>query len=168
MTGYFKNRKVVLWDCLVPMKENDFTFLRPYEGRERSLDRYLEGIVIVPQAPHFEQTLFTISTGFDYLTSPVIYEPDTSLKAALIYYLEDERISDDLIALFELVSVSNAFNEKVSNNVWAQKMSSRGFFDELTSRSHRIENADISENFKMLLKPFLAYVQNFVDKHKKQ
>jgi hypothetical protein len=166
MTSYFKNRKMVLWDCLVPMKESDFTFLRPYEGRERNLDRYLEGVVIVPQAPYFEQTLFTIFTAFDYLQSPVAFEPDTSLKASLIHYLEDERISDDLIAVFEMVSVSNAFSDKVSNNVWAQKMNSRGFFEELGSRSHRIENADVPENFRIILKPFLAYVQQFVDKNK--
>ena len=165
VTNYFKNRKIVLWDKLVYYPENEITLLRSYEGRERGLDKLVEGLFIECTSAVFEQILFTVNTCLDFLRNPVTYEPDAALKGSMMYYLEDERVCDDILHTLEMISVSNSLSQQVTNSVWAQKLSSRSFFDELSEKVNRLQQADIPPNFKKIMEPFVNYVTTFYQKN---
>jgi hypothetical protein len=53
MTTHFKKRKLAIWDSFpAPNKDTstvNVSFLKAYEGRERGLDKFIEGVLIKPE-----------------------------------------------------------------------------------------------------------------------
>jgi hyaluronoglucosaminidase len=79
----FARRPVIVWDNF---PANDIfgsdLFMGPYLGRDRDLDRAVDGIVLnVMTQP--AATLVAVATGADYLRDPRGYDPEASWRAAI-------------------------------------------------------------------------------------
>jgi hypothetical protein len=80
----FQGRQLILWDNFPPSNNNsNLLFLHSYKGRDPKLFQIFTGVVSNP-LQSIGASLITISTIFDYLRSPLTYEPEASLKSALL------------------------------------------------------------------------------------
>eukprot|EP01087_Luapelamoeba_hula_P019708 TRINITY_DN6570_c0_g1_i2.p1 TRINITY_DN6570_c0_g1~~TRINITY_DN6570_c0_g1_i2.p1 ORF type:complete len:359 (+),score=94.90 TRINITY_DN6570_c0_g1_i2:307-1383(+) len=182
MQQLWKKRKVVLWDNF---PSNDYKpqtlFLHAYDGRDPALKDQLEGIVVNPM-DRPEASLIPLSTVFEFLRHPQVYNPEQSLKSALKELLGgDEQIATDFFALIA-TAPSSVLRRKadITEVRKAQIREGRKYFLELKAALERAQAylADSAEGSARLiarkkalsqeLVPFFALLTAFCDMNSTQ
>ena len=102
-----------------------------------------------------------LSTVFDYISKPSSYDPQISLKSALVNYLGNERIADDI---WDVLSPSVD-----DSSLMQRKLSSSIYLNELQKHLLTIKNSQqfLPPQFYAALEPYLAFLEKFISKNKK-
>lgn len=153
------NRKIVLWDHF-PSDPSNLLSFTPYEGREKNLYKELVGIVFNPRNEQVESAIFSLYSGFDYIFNPQIYDPDKSIRTGIRVYVEDDRITEDILYLISFLQRPKT----ASQSVWTRKSASQALFLDLQNRINHIRKSSIPPLVQRILHSFLEFVSKFCEK----
>lgn len=141
------------------------------------MESAIDGVLISPMmmastttttSSNVSLSLFSLSTAFDFLRSPLFYDPSTSLKSALLNLLMDERIAEDLYSLVEIAPSPLNYNAYYNGTgadgkLLIRKFKNRLFVDEIYEKIHRVRHCTLRESLKKALLPYLDICQAYLD-----
>lgn len=161
----FPNKNLIFLE-IFPNEESSESLLysKAYQCKSKDIIETVEGIFFKPLGQSIEKSLFSLSTAFDYLNAPEIYNPERSLGAALTELLEDERIASDV---YHLLTYLNQPKTRF-HSIWARKLQSKQFFLELQERIKHVKNSSLPQLMKTLFHPVLQCLEEFCQKSLEQ